>query len=110
LRPRREREAFLRTTPLIGEQSQIDWAFVQNVAVAGGKRPLWMFVVVLSWSRAMWCELCFTLDASTVSRSLVRAAQAFDGVTRQWLFDVTVQGVGSGHRSFARSGDQRDVI
>jgi transposase len=87
LRPRREREAFLRTTPLIGEQSQIDWAFVQNVAVAGGKRPLWMFVVVLSWSRAMWCELCFTLDASTVSRSLVRAAQAFDGVTRQWLFD-----------------------
>ena len=87
LRPRREREAFLRTHPLIGEQSQVDWAFVQNVDVEGGRRPLWMFVIVLSWSRAMWCELCFTMDASTVARSLVRAAQAFDGVTRQWLFD-----------------------
>jgi hypothetical protein len=87
LRPRREREAFLRTTPLIGEQSQIDWAFVQIVSVVGGQRPRWMFVIVLSWSRAMWCELCFTMDAATVARSLVRAAQAFDGVTRQWLFD-----------------------
>lgn len=87
LRPRREREAFLRTTALIGEQSQIDWAFVQNVNVEGGKRPLWMFVIVLSWSRAMWCELCFTMDAATVARSLVRAARHFDGVTRQWLFD-----------------------
>jgi transposase len=87
LRPRREREAFLRTQTLIGEQSQVDWAFVQNIDVDGGRRPLWMFVIVLSWSRAMWCELCFTMDASTVARSLVRSAQAFDGVTRQWLFD-----------------------
>jgi hypothetical protein len=38
LRPRREREAFLRTTPLIGEQSQIDWAFVQNVSVRSEER------------------------------------------------------------------------
>jgi transposase len=87
LRPRQEREAFLRTTPLIGEQSQVDWAFVKNVSVDGGQRPLWMFIIVLSWSRAMWCELCFTMDAATVARSLVRAAAAFDGVTRQWLFD-----------------------
>jgi len=87
LRPHREREAFLRTTPLIGEQSQVDWAFVQNISVDGGQRPLWMFVIVLSWSRAMWCELSFTMDAASVARSLVRAAQAFDGVTRQWLFD-----------------------
>ena len=35
----------------------------------------------------MWCELCFTIDAASVARSLVRAARAFDGVTRQWLFD-----------------------
>jgi hypothetical protein len=58
LRPRREREAFLRTTPLIGEQSQIDWAFIQNVNVDGGQRPLWMFVIVLSWSRAMCGASC----------------------------------------------------
>lgn len=87
LRPRRQREAFLRSHALPGEQSQVDWAFVGNVDVDGGKRPLWMFVLVLSWSRAMWCELCFTMDAHAVARSLVRSARAFDGVTRQWLFD-----------------------
>ncbi len=86
LRPRHQ-EAFLRISSLIGEQSQIDWAFVQNVDVDGGKRPLWMFVIVLSWSRAMWAELCFGMDAACVARSLVRAGEAFGGVTRQWLFD-----------------------
>ena len=86
LRPRKA-EAFLRISSLIGEQSQVDWAFVGNVDVDGGKRPLWMFVIVLSWSRAMWCELCFGMDAACVARSLVRAAESFGGVTRQWLFD-----------------------
>ena len=86
LRPRHQ-EAFLRISSLIGEQSQIDWAFVQNVDVDGGKRPLWMFVIVLSWSRAMWAELCFGMDAACVARSLVRAGETFGGVTRQWLFD-----------------------
>ena len=86
VRPRR-REAFLRTSPLIGEQSQIDWAFVGHVDVDGTKRAMWMFVIVLSWSRASWAEMCFSMDASAVARSLVRAGEAFGGVTRQWLFD-----------------------
>ena len=87
LRPRKQREAFLRTSPLIGEQSQIDWAFIGNVDVDGTKRALWMFVIVLSWSRAIWAESCFAIDAPAVARSLVRAGTAFGGVTRQWLFD-----------------------
>lgn len=87
LRPRKPREAFLRTSPLIGEQSQIDWAFIGNVDVDGTRRALWMFVIILSWSRAIWAESCFAMDASAVARSLVRASTAFGGVTRQWLFD-----------------------
>jgi transposase len=87
LRPRQHREAFLRTTAFIGEQSQIDWAFVGNVEVDGTKRAMWMFVIVLSWSRASWAEMCFSMDAGAVARSLVRAAAYFGGVTRQWLFD-----------------------
>ena len=87
LRPRKQAEAFLRTSTLIGEQSQIDWAFIGNVDVDGTKRALWMFVIVLSWSRAIWAESCFAMDAPAVARSLVRAGVAFGGVTRQWLFD-----------------------
>jgi transposase len=87
VRPTPRHEAFLRLQPLVGEQAQIDWAYVGDAAVAGGKRPLWLFVIVLSWSRAMWGELVYDLTAPSVARSLVRAARAFGGVTRQWLFD-----------------------
>lgn len=65
VRPTPKREAFLRLQPLIGEQAQIDWAYVGDAAVAGGNRPLWLFVIVLSWSRAMFV---YDLGASSPSR------------------------------------------
>ena len=87
VRPAPRREAFLRLEPLIGEQAQIDWAHVAKVPVAGGVRSLWLFVMVLSWSRAMWAEFVFDTTVHSLLRSLVRAASSFQGVTRQWLFD-----------------------
>ena len=54
-RPTPTREAFLRLDPLIGEQAQVDWAHVGQIPVpGGGHRSLWLFVIVLAWSRAMW--------------------------------------------------------
>lgn len=43
--------------------------------------------MVLSWSRATWGEFCFDTTVHSLLRSLVRAADHFGGVTRQWLFD-----------------------
>lgn len=87
VRPAPKREAFLRVESLAGEQAQVDWAHVGQVKVEGGIRSLWAFVLVLSWSRAMWAELVFNLTATSLCRSLVRAAQALGGCPRQWLFD-----------------------
>lgn len=87
VRPTPRREAFLRLEPLIGEQAQIDWAYVTKVPVAGGLRSLWLFVMVLSWSRAMWAEFVFDTTAHSLLRSLVRAGTYFGGSTRQWIFD-----------------------
>jgi transposase len=87
MRPRRVREAFLRTEPLIGEQAQVDWAHVGHIKVPGGERALWVFVMVLAWSRAMWAELVLDLTVHSVRRSMVRAIHALGGSTRQWLFD-----------------------
>jgi transposase len=57
VRPKGEREAFLRLSPLIGEEAQIDWAHIGQVPVeGGGHRSLWLFLIVLSWSRAAWGE------------------------------------------------------
>lgn len=87
VRPRPRREVFLRTEPLIGEQAQVDWAYVGKLAVPGGERALWLFVIVQSYSRALWAEFVIDLSVHSLCRSLVRAATAFAGVTRQWLFD-----------------------
>jgi Integrase core domain len=78
---------YLWTERLIGEQAQVDWAHVGSLAVQGGVRPLWVFVMLLAYSRAMWAELVFDLTVESLRRSLLRAARFFTGVTRQWLFD-----------------------
>jgi transposase len=87
VRPRRRREVYLRTEPLPGEQAQVDWAYVGKLEVEGGERALWLFVLVLSHSRALFGEFVLDLSVHSLRRSLVRAAQALGGVTRQWLFD-----------------------
>jgi transposase len=87
VRPRPRREAFLRTETLRGEQGQVDWAHVGKVPVPGGERRLWLFVLELRYSRALWGELVFDLSADGLCRSLTRAAVFFRGLPRQWLFD-----------------------
>lgn len=87
VRPPPRREVYLHTEPLVGEQAQVDWAYVGKLAVPGGTRALWLFVMVLAYSRAIWAEFVIDLTVHSLRRSLVRSAQAFAGSTRQWLFD-----------------------
>lgn len=87
IRPAPRAEVFLRLQLLPGEQAQIDWAHVGTLAVPGGERPLWVFLIVLGYSRALWAELVFELTADSLCRSLVRASTYFGGASRQWLFD-----------------------
>lgn len=87
VRPAPTPQAYLRTETMMGEQAQVDWAHVGEVAVAGGVRSLWVFVMVLCYSRAMWGELVMDLSAHSLLRSLVRACSYFGGCPRQWLFD-----------------------
>jgi len=86
-RPTPTREVYLRLETLAGEQSQIDWAHVGYIRVPGGVRPLYCFVLLLRYSRAMWAELVLEQTTASLVRSLVRAAWYFRGVTREWLFD-----------------------
>lgn len=87
LRPAQVPRAYLVIETLAGEQAQVDWAHVGKIPVQGGERPLWMFVMVLSHSRALYAELLLDLSAHGLVRSLTRASQYFGGCPRQWLFD-----------------------
>lgn len=83
----RPRKTYLALETLPGEVAEIDWAHVGELRVAGGHRPLWIFVMVLSHSRAAFVELVLSLNGASLRRSLVRAAHYFNGNARAWLFD-----------------------
>ncbi len=87
IRPRPRGEAFLRLATLPGEQGQVDWAHFGKLDVGKAQRPLMAFVLVLSWSRAVFVH--FFLDARMPSflRGHVLAFEALGGVPRELLYD-----------------------
>jgi transposase/phosphoglycolate phosphatase-like HAD superfamily hydrolase len=87
LRPRRPAEAYLRLRTLPGEQAQVDWAHFGHLQIGRARRPLMAFVMVLSYSRAIF--LRFYLDARMASFLAGHAAAfaAFGGCARVVLYD-----------------------
>jgi len=102
IRPAPQAEVFLRLQPLAGEQAQVDWAHVGTIPVPGGERPLWVFLMVLGYSRALWAELVYELTADSLCRSLVRGTTWLGGSARQWLFDNAKAVVLERHSDAAR--------
>jgi transposase len=60
LRGRRSRKAYLRVEVQPGEQAQVDWGSFGSMRIGTTHRPLSVFVMVLSWSRALFLD--FSLD------------------------------------------------
>jgi transposase len=80
-------EAFLRLSVLPGEQAQVDWASFGSITIGRAKRGLSCFLMVLSWSRALFAR--FYLDQTTESflSGHLAAFEAFGGVPRTILYD-----------------------
>jgi transposase len=80
------RPAFLRLSVMPGEQAQVDWAHFGTMRVGRAERRLSCFVMVLSYSRALYLE--FTLD-QTLPSFLAAHVRAFSdlGVARTLLYD-----------------------
>ena len=54
-RPRAAAEAYLRLRSLLGEQGQVDWGHFGHLMIGRARRPLMAFVMVLSYSRQIFC-------------------------------------------------------
>lgn len=86
-RPRKAGEAYLKLTTLPAAQGQVDWGHFGHVEIDGTRRPLYAFVMVLSWSR--WMFLRFGVDmrmGSFLAHHEAAFAQ-FGGVPRVLLYD-----------------------
>ena len=87
VRPAARAEAYLRLTTLPGEQAQVDWGSFGKVRVGNAQRALSCFVMVLSWSRAMYARFALDQTHESFLRGHVAAFTAFGGVPRALLYD-----------------------
>ena len=87
VRPQACAEAYLRLDTLPGEQAQVDWGSFGLLQVGRARRPLSCFVLVLSWSRAMYARFALDQTLESFLRGHVEAFTALRGVPRSILYD-----------------------
>ncbi len=86
-RPRQPAEAFQRLKTLPGEQGQVDWAHFGKHTVGRAERPLWAFVMVLSFSRQVFLRFFLGAAMPFFIRGHVDAFAFFGGAPRVLLYD-----------------------
>lgn len=87
IRPAATVTVYRRLTTLAAEEAQVDWGAFGAIRIGRGVRPLSGFVMVLSYSRAVFA--LFTVDQTLESflRGHVEAFHAFHGSARTLVYD-----------------------
>lgn len=87
LRGPRRAEPFQRLHTLIGEQAQVDWAHFGHLQIGRAARPLMAFVLVLSYSRAIFVHFFLAQGLSNFLHGHELAFSHFGGLVRVCLYD-----------------------
>jgi transposase len=82
-------KATMRFETQPGEQAQVDWGEFRYQTPEGGSRRVWCFVMVFSWSRAMYLEFVPKADTTTFIRCHLNAFAHLGGVPQRCLYDNT---------------------
>jgi transposase len=87
IRPAASATVYRRLSTLAAEEAQVDWASFGPIRIGRGVRPLSGFVMVLSYSRAIFA--LFTVDQTLESflRGHVEAFETWSGVARTLVYD-----------------------
>jgi transposase len=86
-RPAPAVEAFLRLKTLIGEQAQADWGHFGKVPIGRATRAVMAFVIVLSYSRAIFLRFFLGQPTAHFLRGHTEAFEAWGGVPKVVLYD-----------------------
>jgi transposase len=87
VRPGSRHEAFFRLSMLPGEQGQVDWGSFGRISIGNTMRLLSCFVMVLSWSRALFARFVLDQTMESFLRCHHEGFLCFRGVPRSLLYD-----------------------
>lgn len=87
IRPSKQPEAFFRRTVLAGEEAQVDWASFGTIRIGNTTRALSCFVMVLSYSRAMYARFVLDMSMESFLRCHQEGFAWFGGTPRRVLYD-----------------------
>src|SRR4030095_1983533 len=87
VRPAARAEAFFRLETLVGEQGTVAWGNFGAIQIGRTRRVLSCFVLVLSWSRAVYARFALDQTLESFLRGHVEAFAALGGVPRTRLYD-----------------------
>lgn len=84
-----EREKLtVRFETLPGKQSQVDWGYCGGFTdVDGAEKKLYAFVMILSYSRAVYVEFTTSMKREWLLRCHINAFEYFGGVSETILYD-----------------------
>jgi transposase len=85
-RPLQKAQAVSRFETKPGEQAQVDFG-VFKYEEQGRERKIYAFIMVMSYSRAMYVEFVDRQDTATLIRCHIHAFEYFGGVPEHILYD-----------------------
>jgi transposase len=83
----RRREPVVRFETPPGQQAQVDWAHLGVHAIDGVPTQLYLFAMVLGFSRALYAEVTTSMRMEPFLAAHVRAFNTFGGVPAELLYD-----------------------
>ncbi|HDL08304.1 MAG TPA: IS21 family transposase [Desulfobacteraceae bacterium] len=86
LRPK-VRESYLPIETMPGEQAQVDWAYAGEIAVGEHKRKLYIFCMILSYSRHFYFEPTVSMKQDIFLACHINAFRFFGGVPKNIVYD-----------------------
>lgn len=89
LRCKVAKQETMRFETLPGEQAQVDFGSFAHRAPDGQLRRVWAFVMVLSWSRAMYVEFVPQATMEHFIRCHINGFTRFGGMPKSCLYDNT---------------------
>ena len=87
LRGKKQQEAFLNLETLPGREAQADWAYCGEISCGRYKRKLYMFCMVLSYSRYLYIEFTVSMNMSTFLCCHINAFNYFGAIPQNILYD-----------------------